>query len=87
MITSPCRRCYQCMSLQEGNISEENRDGDENPVEVRNSNPLLESRVYTVDFNDVTLHKYMENMIDENMYTQVDDEVRDHLLMIKIIDY
>ena len=69
------------------NISEKNRDGDGNPVEVRNSNPPLESIVYTVDFNDVTLHKYMENMIDENMYTQVDDEVRDHLLMIKIIDY
>ena len=34
------------------------RDMYGNPIVTRNKNPLLNSRVYTMDFDDSTLHKY-----------------------------
>ena len=34
-----------------------------NPFGDRNSNPLLDYSVYTVEFNDGTLHEYAANIV------------------------
>ena len=50
-------------------------------IGVRNRNPILESRVYTVKFDEGTLRKYVENLIDKNMYAQVNNEGRDNIMI------
>ena len=39
------------------------REEDVNIIGARNKNPLLESRIYTVEFDDGTLCKYAVNLI------------------------
>ena len=56
------------------NILGQKRDADENPIEVINKNLILDSRVNTIKFDYGKLCKYAENLIDENMYYQVNDE-------------
>ena len=62
-----------------------NRYLDGNLIGVRNRNTLLDSRFYTVDFDDRTLRHYVDNIISRNMYDQVYDEVIEHFLKINII--
>ena len=47
---------------------------DGNLIGVKNSNPTLNSRVYTVKFDDKTLCEYASNLIVKNMYDHVNDE-------------
>jgi hypothetical protein len=49
-------------------------DANGNPVGVGNSNPLLDSRVYNVEFPDGHIDEYAANIIAENIYSQVDSE-------------
>ena len=51
-----------------------NNDTDGKQVLARNRNPPLESRVYTVEFDDDTFCEYTKNTIVENMYAQIYDE-------------
>ena len=69
------------------NFVSRKRDVDGNPVGAINRNPFLESIFYTVEFDDGTLCKYAVTFIAESMYAQIDDEGREHLLMIKIIEH
>ena len=50
-----------------------------------NSNPLLGSIVYTVEFNDEKLRDYAEIIIAKNIYDHVDEKGRENLLIIEII--
>ena len=63
------------------------RDTGGKSVGSEKINPLLDSRVYTVHFDDGTLHQYAENIIANNMYAKVDDEGGEHILMIDITEY
>ncbi|KAI2491884.1 Reverse transcriptase (RNA-dependent DNA polymerase) [Fragilaria crotonensis] len=50
------------------------RDG--NPLGMRHSNPILDTREYQVEFPDGSTATYAANVIAENLYSQVDDEGR-----------
>ena len=54
---------------------------DGNPFVARISNPLLDSGVYTVELYDRTLCKYAANLITKNVYSQVDDNRWENILM------
>jgi hypothetical protein len=62
-----------------------NLNGD--PVGIANSNPILDTREYEVEFPDGSTEIYMANTIAENMYAQVDDEGHEFLFMQEIADH
>ena len=60
-------------------------DGD--PIGHAHVNPLFDTREYEVEFTDGTHERYQANVIAENMYAQVDDEVNQYLLLSEITDH
>jgi hypothetical protein len=63
------------------------RDHNGNPIGKSNSNPFLDTRLYQVVFPDVETAKYSANVIAECLYSQVNDEGNQFLLMNEIIDW
>ena len=50
-------------------------------------NPILDTRIYEVEFEDGAREFYSENLMAENLYSQIDVEGNRHLLLSKIIDH
>ncbi|MGH7974682.1 MAG: reverse transcriptase domain-containing protein, partial [bacterium] len=63
------------------------RDHDGHPVGQHNSNPILDSRVYNVEFPDGNVQEYAANVVAESLYAQVDDEGNQYMIMQEIIDH
>ena len=64
-------------------------DLDGNPIGQAHANPLLDSRVYEVEFPDEDGHteEYAANIITENIYAEVDAEGNQFLIMDEIIGH
>jgi hypothetical protein len=63
------------------------RDHDGRPVGRRHANPLLDTRLYEVEFPDGSTEAIAANLIAENMLSQVDDEGRSYAVMSEIVDH
>ena len=63
------------------------RDVNGNPIGKANSNPILDTREYIVEFEDGATDVYSANMIAENMYAQIDNEGKTFALMSEIVDH
>ena len=63
------------------------RDADGIPIGMANENPILDSRMYKVEYQDGTKASLMANYIAKNLFAQVDQEGNMHVLHDKIIDY
>jgi hypothetical protein len=63
------------------------RDANGNPIGKANSNPILDTREYVVEFEDGAKDVYSANMIAENMYAQIDNEGKAFALMSEIVDH
>jgi hypothetical protein len=63
------------------------RDADGNPIGVHNTNPILDTREYEVEFPDGATDVFMANMITESMYSQVDSDAHSFVIMSEIIDH
>ena len=70
-----------------GRVIKRARGQDGNPVGTRHQNPLLDTREYTVEFSDGTTAEYAANVIAENIFSQVDSEGRQYLLLKEIVDH
>jgi len=70
-----------------GTVVARKRDHDVNPVGCSHPNPILDTRVYQVTFPDGNSAEYSANMIAECLYSQVDDEGRQYLLLEAIVDH
>jgi hypothetical protein len=55
-------------------VAKRTRDGDEVPTGCRNSNPILDTRQYEVEFPDGSIDIYTANVIVENLTAMVDPE-------------
>ena len=62
-------------------------DRNGNPIGVGHSNPLLDSRVYEVQFPDGHTEEFAANTIAENIYSQVDEEGNQYILLKEITDH
>jgi hypothetical protein len=62
-------------------------DKDGRPVGTRNSNPILDSRMYEVEFPDGSTDAFTANTIAEAIYGQVDNEGRQHQVLSEITDH
>jgi hypothetical protein len=60
---------------------------DGNPVGVGHSNPLLDTRVYEVQFPDGHTEEFVANKIAKNIHSQVGEEGNQHILLKEIIDH
>jgi hypothetical protein len=63
------------------------RDGDGNPIGNYNANPLMNTRIYLVEFDDGHVAEYSANAIAEAIYNQVDDAGLMHSLFTDIIGH
>ncbi|MGH3055829.1 MAG: hypothetical protein ACRDL7_12725, partial [Gaiellaceae bacterium] len=70
-----------------GHVISRKRDGDGNAVGNSNRNPILDSRVYNVQFPDGHVEEYSANVIAESLYAQVDDEGNQYLLLKEIVNH
>ena len=63
------------------------KDHEGGPIGVANQNPILDTRVYEVEFTDGGQVELGANIIAECMYTQCDVEGKQFRLMEAIIDH
>ena len=70
-----------------GKVVGRKRDAEGNPVGHAANNPLLDTREYEVEFIDGSTEAYSTNLIAESMYSQVDDEGFQHILLKEISDH
>jgi hypothetical protein len=63
------------------------RDKNGLPIGTANDNPILDSRMYEVEFHDGYTTSLAANVIAENLFSQVDPEGNCHALFDDIIDY
>jgi hypothetical protein len=60
--------------MQRATVTGRKRDANGNPIGVSNKNPILDTRMYEVEFDDGSVQEYAANLIADNVYAQVDDE-------------
>jgi len=73
--------------IRKGQVIRRKRDPNGNPMGVRNSNPLLDTREYDVLFPNGAMQSFLANDIAEGIYSQVDQEGRSFLMLSEIIDH
>jgi hypothetical protein len=71
----------------QGRIAKRSKDNDGNPVGRRNDNFLLDTRRYEVELEDGTTEEFYANVIAENLFSQVDSEGNQYVLMKEISDH
>jgi hypothetical protein len=70
-----------------GRVIKRARGEDGNTIGKHNTNPILDTREYEVEMPDGSTAEYTANVIAENLYSQVDSEGKQYLLLSKIIDH
>ena len=70
-----------------GRVVKRARGQDGNPIGIRNNNPLLDTREYVVEFSDGSTAEYNANVIAENLFSQIDSEGRQYVLLKEIVDH
>ena len=73
--------------VQFGRVVKRLRDKDGLPIGTANDNPILDSRMYEVEFQDGYKTSLAANAIAENLFSQIDDEGNRHVLFKEIIDH
>ena len=70
-----------------GRVLKRARDQNGELIGKENSNPLLDSSVYEVEFEDGTVERYHANIIAEHIYSQIDGDGYGRTLLDEIIDH
>jgi len=70
-----------------GKVINHKRDSDGNPIGRANANPILDTRVYEVEFQDGTIAEYSTNILAEALYSQVDADYNRFLLLKEILSH
>ena len=72
---------------QYAKVTKRLRDADSIPIGTANENPILDSRMYEVEYQDGTKASLAANYIAESLFAQVDQEGNRHVLLDELIDY
>jgi len=70
-----------------GQVIARKRDANGQAKGKPHINPILDSRVYEVQFPDGHTEEYAANVIAEAIFSQVDEEGNEHLILDEIIDH
>ena len=80
-----------CLLLEDhytiGNVKHHKRDKDGNLLGTAQTNPILDTHVYEVEFPDGQVMEYAANVIAENLYAQVDQEGRHQVILDGIVGH
>ena len=68
-------------------VKDRKRNPDGNPTGRANSNPLLDTREYEVEFPDGSTDSFTANLIAENILSQVDEEGHSFSILKEIVDH
>ncbi|MEO6564809.1 MAG: hypothetical protein ABIO63_02135, partial [Casimicrobiaceae bacterium] len=68
-------------------VTKRMKDAEGRPIGVSNQNPILDSRLYEVEYQDGYKSAMAANAIAMNMFSQVDEEGNRHVLFDEIVDY
>lgn len=63
------------------------RDADGIPIGVANDNPILDTRMYEVEYADGHKAAMSANAVAQNLFAQVDEEGNRHVLFEEIVDH
>lgn len=72
---------------KKGKVLRRKRDKDGNLIGTANSNPILDTSVYEVEFDDGHIEAFAANAIAEAIYAQVDDEGNIYDILDEITDH
>ena len=67
-------------SAQFKKVNKRLRDANGLPIGVARANPILDTRVYEVEYHDGFNAYFTSNTIAENLFSQVDEEGNHHVL-------
>ena len=70
-----------------GKVTQWARDQDGNLIGTSNRVPILDTRLYEVEFPDCRIAEFSVNAITEHMYAQCDPDGNQYLLLDAIIDH
>ena len=73
--------------MEQGIVKQRKRDNNGNLIGRSNRNPLLDTSLYEVEFEDGTTEAFTANIIAESIYAQVDEEGNPFVLLDEIIDH
>ena len=73
--------------LRKAKVTKRKRDENGDLIGRYHRNPILDTGLYELEFDDGTLATYTANIIAENLYEQVDDEGRTHVIFDSITDH
>ena len=73
--------------VQFGKVTKRLRDADGRPIGTAHENPHLDTREYTVEFTDGHCEALSANLIAQNLFSEIDDEGKRHVLLDDIIDF
>jgi hypothetical protein len=71
----------------QGTIVKRARTENGDPIGRRNPNAFLDTRKYEVELSDGTTEEFYANVIAENLFSQIDSEGRQYVLMNEISDH
>ena len=63
------------------------KDANGLPIGTSNENPILDTRMYEVEYVDGQKASLTANAIAQNMFAQVDNEENRHVIFEKIVDH
>jgi hypothetical protein len=63
------------------------RDYDGNLIGTRHRDPQLDQREYVIEYEDGTADRMFGNIIAANLYAQLDEEGKSHVLLKEIVDH
>ena len=72
---------------QYAKVTKRLRDINGIPIGTAENNPILDTRMYKVEFMDGTKQSLSANYIAENLFAQVDQDGNHQVLLDEIIDY
>ena len=73
--------------MTRGRVTAWKRDVDGNPMGRANTNPILDTREYTVTFDDGDVTNLTANLIAESMYAQCDPDGNQYVLLDSLTDH
>ena len=62
------------------------KDNDGNPIGISNKNPILDTRMYEVEFQDGHTEALSTNIIAENLFSQIDEDGHRQAILDQIVD-
>ena len=68
-------------------VRKRKRDEEGRPMGQGNNNPILDTRMYEIEYPDGTLKEIQGNIIAQNILSQVDSEGHSYMLLDEISDH